>query len=53
MHLDDETVWVTQAQLVDLLQSSKADISKHISNIFDEGEVDASVPVRDFRTGCT
>lgn len=50
VRLDDETVWVTQAQLVELFQSSKANISEHISNIFDEGEVDPSGTVREFRT---
>lgn len=50
VQLDDETVWVTQAQLVDLFQSSKANISEHIKNIFEEGEVDAAATVRDFRT---
>lgn len=50
VHLDDETVWVTQAQLVDLFQSSKANISEHIKNIFEEGEVDAAATVRDLRT---
>lgn len=50
VRLDDETVWVTQAQLVELFQSSKANISEHISNIFDEGEVDPSATVREFRT---
>ena len=33
----DETVWLTQAQLVELFQSSKANISEHIKNIYDEG----------------
>ncbi len=32
--LDDETVWRTQVQLVELFQSSKSNISKHI---FEEG----------------
>lgn len=32
--LDDETVWLTQVQLVGLFQSSKSNISKHI---FEEG----------------
>ena len=30
----DETVWLTQAQLVELFQSSKANISEHIKNIY-------------------
>jgi len=50
VRLDGETVWVTQAQLVDLFQSSKANISEHIKNIFDEGELAAGATVRDFRT---
>jgi len=50
VRLDGETVWVTQAQLVDLFQSSKANISEHIKNIFDEGELATGATVRDFRT---
>ena len=46
----DETVWLTQAQLVELYQSSKANISEHIKNIFLEGELDESSTVRKFRT---
>lgn len=38
--LEDETVWLTQAQLVELFQSSKANISEHIKNIINEGELD-------------
>ena len=33
VRLEDETVWLTQAQLVELFQSSKANISEHIKNI--------------------
>ena len=33
VRLEDETVWLTQAQIVDLFQSSKANISEHIKNI--------------------
>lgn len=50
VHLEGDTVWVTQAQLVDLFQSSKANISGHISNIIAEGEVDPAATVREFRT---
>lgn len=45
-----ETVWLTQAQLVDLFQSSKANISEHIKNIFLEGELESDSTVRKFRT---
>lgn len=50
VRLDGETVWVTQAQLVELFQSSKANISEHISNVIAEGEVDPAATVREFRT---
>ncbi|MBN2821662.1 MAG: virulence RhuM family protein [Coriobacteriia bacterium] len=50
VRLEDDTVWVTQAQLVELFQSSKANISEHIKNIFHEGELDTEATVRDFRT---
>lgn len=50
VRLEDDTVWVTQAQLVDLFQSSKANISEHIKNVFEEGELAPEATVRDFRT---
>lgn len=50
VRLDGDTVWVTQAQLVELFQSSKANISEHISNIFAEGELDPVATVRESRT---
>lgn len=50
VRFEDETVWLTQAQLVDLYQSSKANISEHIKHIFEEGELDERSTVRKFRT---
>ena len=51
VRFQDETVWLTQAQLVELYhQSSKANVSEHIKNIFDEGELDRAATVRNFRT---
>ncbi len=46
----DETVWLTQAQLVELFQTSKANVSEHIKNIFTEGELEEKSVVRKFRT---
>ena len=46
----DETVWLTQAQLCDLYQTSKSNISEHIKHIFEEGELDEISVVRKFRT---
>lgn len=48
--IESETVWLTQAQMVDLFHSSKANISEHIKHIFEEGELEKNVVVRNFRT---
>jgi hypothetical protein len=50
VRLEEETVWLTQAQLCELFQKSKATISEHIKNVFEEGELDESSVVRNFRT---
>lgn len=46
----DENVWLTQAQIGQLFNKSKATISEHISNVFAEGELNQEVVVRNFRT---
>lgn len=46
---EDETVWLTQAQLCELYQTSKANVSEHIKNIFAENELDEDSVVRKFR----
>ena len=50
VRFQDETVWLTQAQLCELYQSSKANVSEHIKNIFEEGELEQSAVVRKIRT---
>ena len=50
VRFNDETVWLTQAQLCELYQTSKSNISEHIKNIFLEGELDENSVVRKFRT---
>ena len=50
VRIENETVWLTQNQMVELFQSSKANISEHISHIFEEGELDENSVVRKFRT---
>ena len=47
---ENETVWLTQAQLVELYQTSKSNISEHIKHIFEEGELEKESVVRKFRT---
>ncbi|MDR0847849.1 MAG: virulence RhuM family protein [Propionibacteriaceae bacterium] len=46
----DETVWLTQAQIVDLFQTSKANVSEHIKHIFEDRELAEDSVVRKFRT---
>lgn len=48
--LQDETVWLTQKGMQELFEKAKSTISEHISNVFEEGELDEKVVVRDFRT---
>ncbi|MCL8008962.1 virulence RhuM family protein [Gelidibacter japonicus] len=50
VRLQEETVWLTQAQMGQLFGKDKRTISEHISNIFSEGELEKSSTVRKFRT---
>ena len=48
--LQQETVWLSQAQMCDLFDKNKRTISEHIRNIFKEGELSEHSVVRNFRT---
>jgi hypothetical protein len=48
--LQDETVWLTQDGMQKLFEKAKATISEHISNVFEEGELERASTVRKFRT---
>jgi prophage maintenance system killer protein len=50
VQLKDETVWLTQAQMVELFQRDKRTVSEHIRNIFKEGELFEEAVVRKSRT---
>ncbi|MDE6523776.1 MAG: virulence RhuM family protein [Muribaculaceae bacterium] len=53
-HIDvkftDKTVWLSQQQLCDLYQTSKANVSEHIKHIFEDEELEEESVVRKFRT---
>lgn len=51
--LEDETLWLTQAQMCELYQTSKSNISEHIKHIIEEGELQEDSVVRKFRTTAT
>ena len=48
--LQDETLWLTQAQMCELYQTSKSNVSEHIKHIFEDGELNEESVVRKFRT---
>lgn len=50
VRLEDETVWLSQAQMVELFQTTKQNISLHIKNVFSEGELDPDSVVKEYLT---
>jgi hypothetical protein len=50
VRIEDESVWLTQAQMVELFDSTKQNISLHINNIFKEGELLQSSTVKEYLT---
>jgi len=53
VRMENETVWLSQAQMVELFQSSKANVSEHIKRIFEEEELEKDSVVRKIRTTAT
>jgi hypothetical protein len=50
VRVEEETVWLTQAQMVELFSSSKQNISLHINNIYKEGELQPGSTVKEYLT---
>ena len=48
--MQEETVWLSQAQMCQLFDKNKRTVSEHIRNIFKEGELHKTLVVRKFRT---
>ena len=48
--LDAETVWLNQAQMTELFQQTKQNISLHINNIFKENELERDSTVKEYLT---
>ena len=53
VHVENETVWLSQAKIVELFTTSKANVSEHIKHIFEEGELERNSVVRNFRITAT
>ncbi len=49
VRLEEETVWLTQAQMAELFGKGRTTITEHIQNVFKEGELDEKVVCRNFR----
>ena len=39
VRIEDETVWLTQAQIAELFETKRQAITKHLKNIFQSGEL--------------
>jgi len=50
VRIEEETIWLTQSQIVELFDSSKANISEHIKHIIETEELQEEATVRIFRT---
>lgn len=50
VRLENETVWLSQTQMVELFDRNKRTVSEHIRNVFKEGELDENAVVRNIRT---
>ena len=48
--LNDDTVWMNQSELAKLFATTKNNISLHMKNIFESGELEESSTVKDFLT---
>lgn len=48
VRLEDETVWLTQAEMSELFNTSKQNISLHVNNIFKEGELKKESVVKEY-----
>jgi len=53
VRFDEDTVWLTQAQIAELFGRSKQNISLHINNVFTEGELIPSAVVKEYLTTAT
>src|SRR6186713_1594045 len=50
VRMEEETVWLSQGQMAELFQTTKQNISLHIKNVFNEGELVQNSVVKDYLT---
>ena len=49
VRLNEQTVWLSQAQIAELFDKGRSTVTEHIKNIFEEGELDENMVCRNFR----
>jgi hypothetical protein len=49
VRLENETVWLSQAQIAELFQVTVPTVNEHLKGIFGEGELPAGATIRKFR----
>ena len=50
VRLENDTVWLTQAQMVELFQTTKQNVSLHVGNVYKEGELEQEATVKEYLT---
>ncbi|MBR5412438.1 MAG: hypothetical protein IK114_05290 [Fibrobacter sp.] len=50
VRVENETVWLTQAQMAELFSATKQNVSLHIANIYKEGELQHNPTVKEYLT---
>jgi hypothetical protein len=50
VHFDEETAWLSLDQMAELFERDKSTISRHVKNVFDEGELERNPVVANFAT---
>ena len=50
VRLENETVWLTQAQMVELFQTTKQNVSLHLNNLYKEGKLEKEGTVKEYLT---
>ncbi|MFA5613786.1 MAG: virulence RhuM family protein [Methanoculleus sp.] len=53
VRMEEETVWLSQAQMAELFQTTKQNVSLHINNAFAEGELEQDSVVKEYLTTAT
>lgn len=48
VRLENETVWLTQKLMAELFQTTPQNITIHLKNIFEEGELNEAATCKDF-----